>query len=104
MNAPANLVQRGPDGNDSPLRGVYREIVPPGRLVSTQISGVPEMRDHELLVTVTLDDRHGATLLTGRLGFGSVGNRVAATETGMERGMAESLDRFGELLVALKGA
>jgi uncharacterized protein YndB with AHSA1/START domain len=97
------FVHRGPDGVEYPFKGEYREIVPPERLVYTQILDMPEAADHELLVTVTFDDRDGATLLTGRLDFGSVENRVAAMETGMERGMAESLDRFGELLATLQG-
>jgi len=97
------FVHRGPDGVEYPFKGEYREIVPPVGLVYTQILDMSGASDHELLVTVTFDDRDGATLLTGQLDFGSVENRVAAMETGMERGMAESLDRFAELLAALQG-
>jgi uncharacterized protein YndB with AHSA1/START domain len=96
------FVHRGPDGNDYPFKGVYREIVPPERLVYTQIFDVPGPSDHELLVTATFDERDGRTLLTGRLLFDSVEDRVAAMETGMAQGMAETLDRLEEHLAARK--
>lgn len=96
------FVQRGPDGNEYPFKGVYREIVPPERLVYTQIFDFPGLSDHELLVTVTFDERDGQTLLTGRLLFESVEDRVAAMETGMAHRMAETLDRFEEHLAVLR--
>src|SRR5674536_354584 len=43
------FVHRGPDGNEYPFKGVYRQIVPPERLVYTQIFDVPGMSGHELL-------------------------------------------------------
>jgi uncharacterized protein YndB with AHSA1/START domain len=96
------FVQRGPDGNECPFKGVYREIVPPERLVYTQIFDFPGLSDRELLVTVTFDERDGQTLLTGRLLFESVEDRVAAMETGMAHRMAETLDRFEEHLAVLR--
>ena len=96
------FVQRGPDGNEYPFKGVYREIVPPERLVYTQIFDFPGLSDHELLVSVTFDERDGQTLLTGRLLFESVEDRVAAVETGMAHRMAETLDRFEEHLAVLR--
>jgi uncharacterized protein YndB with AHSA1/START domain len=89
-------VHHGPDGNDYPFKGVYREIVPPERLVYTQIFDVPGLSGHELLVSLTFDEREGQTLLTGRLLFESVKDQVAAMETGMAQGMAETLDRLEE--------
>jgi len=94
------FVQSGPDGNEYPFKGVYREVVPPEQLVYTQIFDVPGLSDHELLVSVTFNEHDGATLLTGRLLFESVEDRVAAMETGMAQGMAETLDRLEEHLAA----
>jgi uncharacterized protein YndB with AHSA1/START domain len=55
---------RSPDGNDYKVRGVYREIVKPERLVFTWTweddSGAT---GHETLVTVTFAERAGKTLL-----------------------------------------
>jgi len=55
---------RSPDGNDYKVRGVYREIVKPTRLVFTWAweddAGDP---GHETLVTVTFGERDGKTLL-----------------------------------------
>lgn len=96
------FVHRGPDGNEYPFKGVYREIVPSERLVYTQIFDVPGLSDHELLVTVNFDERDGQTLLTGRLLFESVEDRVAAMDTGMAQGMAETLDRLEEHLAVLR--
>ena len=95
------FVHRGPDGNEYPFKGVYRQIVPPERLVYTQIFDVPGMSGHELLVTGTLDERDGGTLFTGRLLFESTEDRIAAMETGMAEGIAETLDRLEEHPAAL---
>lgn len=55
---------RSPDGNDYRVRGVYREIVKPERLVFTWAwedeSGAT---GHETLVTVTFAERAGRTML-----------------------------------------
>lgn len=75
--------------------------MPPERLVYTQIFGVPGLSDHKLLVSATFNGHDGATLLTGRLLFESVEDRVAAMEAGMAQGMAETLDRLEEHLAVL---
>lgn len=55
---------RSPDGNDYKVRGIYREIVKPERLVFTWAweddSGAT---GHETVVTVTLAERDGRTQL-----------------------------------------
>ena len=61
---------RGPDGTEYWLGGTYREIVPPSLLVFSHHwlndDGEP---GHETVVTVTLDEKNGQTLLTLRQGF-----------------------------------
>jgi len=56
---------RTPDGNLMTKHGVYREIVPPERLVFTYITEhATGIIDRETLVTVTFDDLGGRTRLT----------------------------------------
>lgn len=93
------LAQRGPDGAESLSTGAYREIVPPERLVLTQVYDVGPSSSHEVLVTSTLEERGADTQLTRRLLFESVADRVAMLDTGLIEDMAESLDRLADLLV-----
>ncbi|HEX4649653.1 MAG TPA: SRPBCC domain-containing protein [Steroidobacteraceae bacterium] len=90
---------RSPEGEDHRLRGVYREIAPPERLVFTHswldASGAP---GPETLVTVTLAERDGRTEMTfHQAGFGSVASR-----DGHERGWASSFELLTELLAKVR--
>ena len=89
---------RAPDGSEHRLAGVYREIAPPERLVFTHAwldaDGRPGI---ETLVTVTLEDRAGRTLLTlVQSGFESAGSR-----DGHAGGWTETLDRLAGHLAEL---
>jgi uncharacterized protein YndB with AHSA1/START domain len=89
---------RSPEGSDHRLRGVYREIVAPERLVFTHAwvdaSGTP---GPETVVTVTLAERNGRTEMTFRQGiFDSV-----AARDGHQQGWTSCFERLAELLVAL---
>ncbi|MDB5065633.1 MAG: polyketide cyclase [Chloroflexi bacterium] len=59
------ICMRGPDGVDHWVQGVYREVVEPERLVTTwaweQADG---SSGGETLLTVTLEERDGRTVLT----------------------------------------
>jgi len=68
---------RKPDGHDLWLGGVYREIVPPERLVFTHAWDDPQGNPgHETIVTVTLVERDGKTEMTFRQAeFESAGER-----------------------------
>jgi uncharacterized protein YndB with AHSA1/START domain len=56
---------RAPDGSITTKHGIYREIVPPERLVFTYITEhVDGIIDPETLVTVTFADLGGRTRLT----------------------------------------
>jgi uncharacterized protein YndB with AHSA1/START domain len=86
---------RSPEGTDHRLRGVFREIVPPERLVCTWAwedeQGAP---GHETLLTVTFVEHDGKTRLTLRQAiFESVAARDAH-----EGGWASSLDCLAEYL------
>lgn len=89
---------RSPAGTEHRLRGVYREIVPPERLVFTHSwldeSGTP---GPETLVTVTLTERNGRTEMTFHQGiFASV-----AARDGHEQGWSSCFERLAELLDSL---
>ena len=89
-----------PGGEESAFRGEYREIVPPERIVQT-FEWEP-MAGHISDETATFTERDGRTLLTNRTVFASKEDRDGMIQSGMEKGLAETHDRFAELLVELK--
>lgn len=90
------FVQRGQDGKEYAFNGVYREVVPPERLVQTfEFEGMP---GHVLLQTATFEDQGRKTKLTTTALFQSVEDRDGMLKTGMKEGATETLDRFAELL------
>jgi len=108
------IVMRGPDGVDYPIKGVYREVVRPERLVATvDVSEHPaEWQDlvmpnrakddpnpaGSILQTVTFEDQKGRTRVTIRMQFESAAIRDAFVKTGMNEGWSESLDRLAGVL------
>ncbi|MGI8496784.1 MAG: SRPBCC family protein [Gemmatimonadaceae bacterium] len=101
------IVMRSPDGVEYPLKGVYREIVEPERLVFTDNWEEHPAEFHQLLRqngadqsiqeainTVTFDDQNGRTLLTLRTLFESAPLRDAMVKMGMTQGWTESFDRL----------
>jgi len=61
------LHMRKPDGGDFRVRGIYREIAPPDRLVFTWAwEDAAGNRGHETLVDVTFAERGGKTEMTLR--------------------------------------
>ena len=93
------FVQRDADGNEYGFHGVYREIVPPERVVSTfEFEGMP---GHVAVDTVTLEEHDGKTTLTTRSLFDTVEDRDGVLQSGMESGAAESMDRLAELLATM---
>ena len=89
---------RSPQGEDHRMRGVYREIVPPERLVFTHAwldaGGGP---GPETLVTVTLRERHGRTEMT----FHQGGFESVASRDGHEGGWNSCFELLAELLATL---
>jgi uncharacterized protein YndB with AHSA1/START domain len=93
-----HFVWRRADGTEMAMRGVYQEIVPPERLVSTESwgAGWPET-----LNTLLLSEEGGKTTVTQRMLYPSKEARDAALQTGMREGMADSFDRLAEYLAAV---
>ena len=91
------FVMHGPDGTDWGMRGMYREIVPPERLVSTEI--FDDFPRESVVTTVLVEDRRRTTM-TGTIMYSSQEIRDAVIKSGMEHGAAESYDRLAEYLAS----
>jgi uncharacterized protein YndB with AHSA1/START domain len=81
------------DGTEMEMRGEYREVTPPERLVSTESWGGDWP---ETINTVTLSEEDGKTTITQTVLYPSQEARDAALETGMKDGVSESFDRLAE--------
>jgi uncharacterized protein YndB with AHSA1/START domain len=93
------FVNRHPDG-ESVFYGVYREIVPPERLVYTEI--YEPFPDGESIVTTVLTEENGKTRLTITAAYPSREVRDIVLQSGMERGAAISYDRLEEVASSLQ--
>jgi uncharacterized protein YndB with AHSA1/START domain len=91
---------RSAEGKEHCMRGVFREVVPPERLVMTFAwedgNGEP---GHETLVTVSFADQGGKTRLTFRHGvFETVADRDSH-----QRGWSQFMDSLAAYLAAVRG-
>lgn len=91
-------VGRMPDGNLCPFRGVHHEIVPPEKIVYTEIFDVPEAREHPGLVTTTFTENAGKTTINIVIKYDSKQTRDIVLASGMESGAAAGYDMVDELL------
>jgi uncharacterized protein YndB with AHSA1/START domain len=93
------IVMRAPDGGEYPMQGVFREIVPPSRLVFTNIA-VDKDGHHiiEGLTTVTFAEDGGKTKLTLQTRGVAVVDYAAAYLQGMEAGWTQSLEKLEALV------
>ena len=87
---------RSPEGQEHWARSVYREVVPPEKLVYTStfadehanpIEGIPEH-----LTTVTFTEEAGKTLVSARIQFASAEALKVAVDMGMQQGMNMTWD------------
>ena len=93
------IVMCAPDGNEHPAQGVYREIVPPERLVFTNDA---VDKDGSVIIagftTVTFADHNGKTKLTLETRGVAKVAYAANYLKGMEMGWTQSLERLAESL------
>jgi uncharacterized protein YndB with AHSA1/START domain len=90
-----HFVWRKNDGTEMEMRGEYREVDPPARLVNTESwSGDWP----ETVNTVAFDEENGKTTVTITVLYPSQEAREAATATGMETGMNRSFDLLDDYL------
>jgi uncharacterized protein YndB with AHSA1/START domain len=90
-----HFVWRRTNGSEMEMRGVYKEVVPPEKVVSTESWGGDWP---ETINTLVLSDEDGKTTLTMTILYPSKEARDAALSTGMKDGMAQSFDRLAEYL------
>ena len=93
-----HFVWRRGDGTEMAMHGLYKEIVPPEKIVSTESWGGewPETTN-----TVRLSEKDGKTTLTMTILYPSKEARDAALTTGMKEGMGQSYERLAEYLQTL---
>lgn len=91
------LCMRAPGGKDYRVRGSFRELAPPERLVihcfADDARGVQRLEE---VITVSLADEGGRTRLRLRATAAGAGPEAEAMLSGMERGWSETLDRLRE--------
>ena len=93
------FVWRGPDGAEMGVRGVYREVVRPERLVHTEKFD-EAWYPGESLITTVLAEQGGKTTLTVTMRYESREARDAVLKSPMEGGVAQSYDKLAEMLAA----
>ena len=112
------LVMRSPDGDDYPMRGIFREIVPNERIVKEDdVSEHSEewhdmvdpdrkgqgKRKIDMLTTVTFEDHGQGHQGHHRTRFPSIAMRDSFAKIGMKEGWSSSLEKLEDLLDAIKG-
>ena len=93
-------VWRHSDGREMGMGGVYREIVPPERIVTTEIFD-EDWTGGEVLGTLSLSEHNGKTTLRNTLLYPSKDVRDAVLKSGMEQGVAASYDRLEGFLASV---
>ena len=91
------LCMRSPEGHDYWVRGSFREVAAPERVVihcyADDARGVQRLEE---VITVSLADEGGKTRLTLHATAAGAGPEAAAMLSGMEQGWSETLDRLSE--------
>jgi uncharacterized protein YndB with AHSA1/START domain len=90
-----HFVWRRSDGTEMDMRGVYREIKPPERLVTTESWGGDWP---ETINTLLLTEKDGKTTLSQTVLYPSKEARERASKTGMKDGASVSFDRLAAYL------
>ena len=97
-------VMISPDGTEYPAKGVFREIVPSERIVTSDEfdEGIEKVLDADLpqgiVLTVTFEDLEGKTKLTIQIVHESASDRRKHEKMGVVAGWNSSLDCLDEFL------
>jgi uncharacterized protein YndB with AHSA1/START domain len=90
------FVLRMTDGTEHSLSGIYREIVPPARIVATErINDDPNM---EALIAITFDEQDGKTTMTSTALYKTAAARKIVLDFGIEKGASETFARLDAYL------
>lgn len=93
-------VWRNADGTGMGMRGTFREIVRPERLVSTELFD-EDWTGGETLGTNVFTEQGGKTILTQTILYSTRAARDGALKTPMAEGMAYGYDRLAVLLATV---
>lgn len=93
-------VWRGPDGSEMGMGGVYREIVRPERVVSTEKFD-QAWYPGEAVGTVVLTEKDGKTTVTHTMVYETTEARDAVLRSPMEQGVAAGYDQLDKVLKAV---
>lgn len=99
----AYFVMRGPDGKDLPNRGVYLEVVPNEKLVSTDAyvkAWEPSEKPFMTLI-LTFEDEGGKTRYTARVRHWTVADREAHEKMGFHEGWGLCTDQLEDLVAKI---
>jgi uncharacterized protein YndB with AHSA1/START domain len=96
-------VWRHRERGDMAMGGTFHEIVPPARLVYTELFG-DDWTGGETLVTALFEEKNGRTTVTTTIRYSSEKARDGALKTPMLRGWAQSYDRLDLYLETLEAA
>lgn len=88
----SRFVWSGSDGAEVEIRGTYKEVAPPERVVGTLSWGGAEMLERTLIFT----EKDGKTTASVTILYPSKEARDAAIQTGMVEGMAMGFDRLDQ--------
>lgn len=88
---------KGPDGQEIALSGTYREVVPPERIVHTELFD-EDWTGGEALATWELDEQDGVTTITMTLLYSSKEARDTVLQTPVAEGTEMGYQRLDEVL------
>ena len=92
-----HFVWRHNDGQEMEMHGVYKEVNPPERVVSTESWGGPWP---ETVNTLVFTEKDGKTTMTLTILYVSKEARDEALKTGMTKGMELSFQRLEKVLAS----
>ena len=90
-------VWRNQSGKEMGMRGVFREIALPDRIVSTELFDDPWYPGDAVGTTVLVEEG-GRTTMTQTMTYDSRETRDAILKSGMESGVTASYDRLASIL------
>lgn len=93
-------VWRNQDGRDMGMGGIFREVVPGERLVSTELFD-EDWTGGETLVTITFKERGTTTAVTTTVLYSSKETRDMVLKSGMAEGLEAGYDRLEQQLATL---
>jgi uncharacterized protein YndB with AHSA1/START domain len=99
----AFIVMRGPDGKDLPNHGVYLDVVPNQRLVSTDAytkAWEPSEKPFMTLI-LTFEDEGGKTRYTARVRHWTVADRETHEKLGFHQGWGICADQLTALVAKI---